>query len=245
MGWHIHRIWSTDFFRNPEQELRRTVAAIERANGQMAASPPANPQPDGPLPPAANSIDRHNEEIPERFLQAQPYQIARLQIVTNKELYDLPQSQLVQWVRQVVEVEGPVHLDEVPRRIADAAGTRLGSRIKATIEEAVAQAVRTRLIHQRGDFLWGKEMKYSVRSHANLPEFNRRMEQIAPEEVKMAVRKVVENALGMYRDDIPSAVCSLLGFGRTSEEMRRHVDGLVGQMLAEGQLKWRGDYLIS
>ena len=78
-----------------------------------------------------------------------------------------------------------------------------------------------------------------------MPDFSRRMDQIAPEEVQMAVRKVVENALGMYRADIPSAVCSLLGFGRTSEEMRQHVDGLVGQMISAGQLTWRGDYLIS
>jgi hypothetical protein len=56
---------------------------------------------------------------------------------------------------------------------------------------------------------------------------------------------VVENGLGMYQADIPSAVCSLLGFGRTSEEMRQHVDQLIGQMITAKQLTWRGDYLIS
>ncbi|MGL4611138.1 MAG: DUF4011 domain-containing protein [Trueperaceae bacterium] len=30
-GWKIHRIWSTDFFRNPVKEINRTVEAIERA----------------------------------------------------------------------------------------------------------------------------------------------------------------------------------------------------------------------
>ena len=30
-GWKIHRIWSTDFFRNPSKEIQRTVEAIERA----------------------------------------------------------------------------------------------------------------------------------------------------------------------------------------------------------------------
>ena len=32
LGWKLHRIWSTDWFRNPEQELRRAVESIERAN---------------------------------------------------------------------------------------------------------------------------------------------------------------------------------------------------------------------
>ena len=32
LGWELHRIWSTDWFRNPERELERAVEAIERAN---------------------------------------------------------------------------------------------------------------------------------------------------------------------------------------------------------------------
>jgi len=31
IGWKLHRIWSTDWFRNPERELKRVVEAIEKA----------------------------------------------------------------------------------------------------------------------------------------------------------------------------------------------------------------------
>ncbi len=31
IGWKIHRIWSTDWFRHPKEELRRVVEAIESA----------------------------------------------------------------------------------------------------------------------------------------------------------------------------------------------------------------------
>ena len=31
LGWKLHRIWSTDWFRNPERELQRAVEAIENA----------------------------------------------------------------------------------------------------------------------------------------------------------------------------------------------------------------------
>ena len=31
LGWTLHRVWSTDWFNNPERELRRTVEAIENA----------------------------------------------------------------------------------------------------------------------------------------------------------------------------------------------------------------------
>ena len=31
LGWELYRVWSTDWFRNPERELQRAVDAIERA----------------------------------------------------------------------------------------------------------------------------------------------------------------------------------------------------------------------
>ena len=31
LGWKLHRVWSTDWFNNPDRELRRTVEAIENA----------------------------------------------------------------------------------------------------------------------------------------------------------------------------------------------------------------------
>ena len=34
LGWKLHRVWSTDWFRNPDRELERAVEAIERAKTQ-------------------------------------------------------------------------------------------------------------------------------------------------------------------------------------------------------------------
>lgn len=34
LGWELHRIWSTDWFRNPERELQRAVTAIEQARSK-------------------------------------------------------------------------------------------------------------------------------------------------------------------------------------------------------------------
>ena len=31
LGWTLHRVWSTDWFNNPERELKRTVEAIDKA----------------------------------------------------------------------------------------------------------------------------------------------------------------------------------------------------------------------
>lgn len=38
LGWKIHRIWSTDWFQNPEREISKLVKAIQ----ELALTPPAN-----------------------------------------------------------------------------------------------------------------------------------------------------------------------------------------------------------
>ena len=37
LGWRLHRIWSTEWFRKPEVELERAIAAIEEARRRQEA----------------------------------------------------------------------------------------------------------------------------------------------------------------------------------------------------------------
>ena len=44
LGWRFHRIWSTEYFRNPEREIERTVAAWREAVAAADAPPPEQPE---------------------------------------------------------------------------------------------------------------------------------------------------------------------------------------------------------
>ena len=63
LGWRIHRIWSTDWFHNPDQELRKAVQAIELAQSTSGSAPTPSPAPteirapaDLPAQPAATQL---------------------------------------------------------------------------------------------------------------------------------------------------------------------------------------------
>jgi hypothetical protein len=83
-----------------------------------------------------------------------------------------------------------------------------------------------------------------VRSHARVAGFVRRLDQVAPEEIMLAVERVVARAYGMRPDAIAPAVGSLLGYGRTGEEMARHIDAVVTSMIAQRRLVQQGEFLI-
>jgi very-short-patch-repair endonuclease len=247
IGWQIHRIWSTDWFRDPGRELRRTIEAIEAAKTKNPPGrSPSNPSP--PSPPANQQpIERHEAvAVPVEF-QAEDYRLANLSVFTHHDLHEVAPGQMAEWIRRVVDAESPVHIDLVARRITDAIGVkRIGHRIRTAIEDGVAHAARAGAIQRRSDFLWKSGMTKApvVRSHANVLGFTRKIDQIAPEEIKLAIETVVQEALGIQREDIPPAVCSLLGFGRASQDMRGHVDELISQMLLQRELKIRGNSLL-
>jgi hypothetical protein len=153
---------------------------------------------------------------------------------------------VVSWVAEVVAAEGPIHVGEVARRLVDAAGARrAGARASSAIESAWTRALDRGTIARRGDFLWPSEMdRPPLRDRGALPSSARKLELVAPEEIALAVEKVVGDALGIEPGAIPTSVCRLLGFPRVSDEMRERVGAIVQEMLAGGRLAEQGEHLV-
>ena len=61
LGWRIHRIWSTDWFRTPDHELRKAAEAIEAAKVHVPPSPMSAPENDLP---DANEAEEEPEAEP-------------------------------------------------------------------------------------------------------------------------------------------------------------------------------------
>jgi hypothetical protein len=140
---------------------------------------------------------------------------------------------------KIVEVESPIHVQELSRRVTEAAYiSRTGSRIRAVIEAARMSAVKRGKVRLRGVFLWHPEMQEApLRDRSELPDASKKMEFVAPEEIEAAIRKVVADAYGMDRHEIPAAVVRLLlGFKRTTEANQTRVIRVLDGMITDGSL---------
>src|SRR6266480_5545445 len=159
--------------------------------------------------------------------------------LSARELHEVYPQQFARWIEEVVKVEGPVHTDGVTRRITEAAGVRrIGSRIEAAFAAGVREALRGGRIEQRGKFLSLRGAPLpKVRDRSELPNAYRTLELIAPEEIAEAVLTVVRASLGINLADVPLAVCRLLGFARTSEEMAEVVSSITKRLAAVGTLQ--------
>ncbi|PIQ22915.1 MAG: hypothetical protein COW65_00315, partial [Cytophagales bacterium CG18_big_fil_WC_8_21_14_2_50_42_9] len=203
-----------------------------------------------PAPPApVMEIARDSVGVPEVKKPIVPtYELAQLNLkLGEREIPDLPVSTLAGWVQQVVATESPVHEQEVIRRIADAADVpRIGSRLRLALESAITNGVKYGRIRQEKQFLWAPEMPQpTIRDRSQLPPGSKNIQFIAPEEIMLAIQKVVADAFGMPWEEIPGAVTKLLGLGRLNEDIREQVELVTEEMMQTGQLKNQEGLILS
>lgn len=232
LGWSLYRIWSTDWFRRPEREAERLRAAIAAA---AAAEPNAEPVPPvavaSPLPPIEGY---RSDPQPARSV---PYRECVLRVPAGMDLLGLDRAALAELAVAVVREEGPIHVEEVARRIREAFGLeRTGRRILAAVRAALQAAGRDGAVIRDGEFWAVAEPGPSrPRCRKTAPAPLRRADRIAPCEYRLAVRTVLAECVGIKRPALIVETARLLGFERTGNGLDRAISEQIDALIAAGE----------
>lgn len=251
LGWRLHRIWSTAWFRERDREMERLVAAIESAKEAPISVPPTISQPADPWE-SETDCDDNNVGV-DQPVSVQPscsipkYQPCRLQIALNgSQLHQIPTARLIEWLLRVVESESPVHWLEAARRIANGGGVqRVGGRIQESMERACKMGSRTGKFLFDGTFLKSvNQTQTPIRDRSDLPPQMKRLVLVSPEEIDAAIEFVTNESYGISFDEACVAACRLLGFARVTNDMQTIAERRRDALLARGRLEQRGDMLF-
>ena len=225
LGWRFHRIWSTDWFHRREQEIERLRRALDHARDMAGAGAPLNGAND------EGSALRMPEQKPEETvvdithleLTAPAYEKAEIRTRSSAEPHEVPLEQLADLVARIVAIEGPIHMDEVARRVSAAFGkSRTGSRILEASRRAARHAISSgRGVRKSGAFLMTSEQEISP------PVRDRRAEEggilkanhLPPMEIEAAAGKITRECGELESDEMVRAVARLLGFQRLGPEL--------------------------
>jgi very-short-patch-repair endonuclease len=247
LGWRFHRIWSTDWFRNPHKETERLKDSIEAAIVYFrqldANEQPVNEKEQAPEMPE-QKIER--TVVTETVVPVnRAYAVADgpFGIPHRAEIHELSLGEVAGAISKVVEVEAPIHIKEAARRITEAAGfTKVGHRILAHVKKAVTKGHKQQVFYYENEFIYLDSSKpVMVRDRSALPPSSRSIELVSNTEIAHALLQVVEMSFSISRQDAISEALSLIGFKRATEKVRDNFEDVFTTLIKEGKLQFQGE----
>jgi very-short-patch-repair endonuclease len=135
LGWRLCRIWSTDWLRNRQKQVRRVLQELE------AAKQPRAVRAEKPLPPLVETV-----------APSPPLATAPPQLPAYATIEDVPEAMIRATILSLVGEYGATEADDLCVSVSRCLGfKRVGPRIKARIENSLDALARERKLERQDD----------------------------------------------------------------------------------------------
>ena len=247
LGWSILRVWSTDWFHRPESTATRLLSEIEdllRDSPVMAGSDSNG----GPLEEKANDAsarvvalepqEQNGFTSPLESQELQPYEPAVLgKRGTMEDMAAATPNDLAELIIEVVDTEGPVHLDRALRVVASSFEARATKRPREIFQRGMLIAQSQGRIVTRGEFLWPRGMaRPRIRFRGEDCPVTE-TEYIANEELQAAILQVLRLEMGLPPDDVVESTRRWLGFKRSGRRLTASLEAARDALIASGTIQ--------
>ena len=227
LGWRFHRIWSTDWFYRRPQEIERLRATLENAREASLSGITVRGANEGVAQEIEPEFNANNNDLaltplnmPQ--LAVPTYKIATLLVNRSREPHEVPLSELSDLVCQIVEIEGPIHFEEVARRVSSTFGkARTGQRIVQATKRALNHAWGKRI--QRDGHFWFTDAQSKappVRDRSRQTGTLLKASVIPPLEIRAAAALIKKESGKVEIEEMIRAVAKLIGFQRVGPDLQ-------------------------
>lgn len=270
-GWAIHRVWSLDWWHDPERELASITAALRRAEA-AGAQPPALPVvavPAAPVVvvPAAPVVASSTSAPTPRVERARtdPMQwsaspavpwhaveYVRAPPVSLLERQPIEHPYFSSWVAErlaeIVEIEGPMFVDDAVRRAFDAWHVpRVGKNMARAVLEQVEMIEPGRRPRQLGEVFWPRAIDprtwHVFRVPAEDAQEVRAADAIPHAEVMNAALAVLARALSLTEDQLVGQLMQIFGINRRGAKVVEHFKQAIAGVITAGHAQREGETL--
>ena len=249
LGWTLHKIWSTDWWENPEGVIKEVLDAIRIA--ELNKDKIAEEQPESiSIEPAKRltSLDKSNgyqlqqlQAIKYSSVKAE-YKLSNLEIVMSTSSDDFLQyrnfHKIKEQIHAVVETEGPIMRSLLARRVLAAWGiSKLGIRINAQFEQLLGEANVVKTGIGSDIVFWGKNTNPDEYSAYRVTAANgqkRDAEDIPPEEIANAVKEILSHQISLPHDELVRETSRVFGFARSGTNVELAMKKGIAKAIAKG-----------
>ena len=242
LGWRLHRVWSTDFWQDPDGEIERIEVALEEARIARVQVPLPEPLPE-PLPapvsepvsesePASAAVDAPEATDPHG---PRPYVVADLdEVEASGAFHDLAsRSRQVAQVEEVLTREAPIVFDRLCRTVARAWGVgRVTERVRSRLRELLPERALERdgalhLSATAAESFTGFRVPRAERDE-------RDAEELPPVEVANAMRWLLQQHHALSAEDLAREAARVFGITRLGSVVRATMDAALERLVTAG-----------
>lgn len=211
LSWQLYRIWSTDWIRRRETEIRKLLDAVKSAikNMDTAAEEEAAVQP-MKVKKEKKIIEKIVAEPKKsevQFKKYTPVDYSKLKVVTAEAR-----------IRAIIAAEGPIHEELLLKRACWIFGReKVTSYVRVQFDAYWIKAAKTGY-YKQGDFYFdnsGKPVVFRVPAQGDEP---RKAELIHIDELVDGIVNVVRSSVGISREGIISEILRLLSVRRSDSQ---------------------------
>ena len=167
-------------------------------------------------------------------------QVTDIGLNSQNELYSQPISNISKSIVKIVDIEGPIHVKEVTKRVKDSCHIkRAGSNLKKTVQAAVSEAESSGDIIRIGDFLYDASNNNVVIRRRQKPN----IELISDEEIAKSIELVLLHKGNVSTKHIAKETSRNFGFKSTSKKTAARINGVLDLMIANNRVKIVNDYV--
>ena len=248
LGWRMHRIWGTTWYRSRQRAESELKEAIRIA---VLQGPPRPEQAARQITASAITIVDEEVSLDEAPDWTVPYRVARMErgsFYSSAEVApQVRQRSFDEEIERIVRSEGPIAETAFQRRFVNVLGITLTKRIQDALGDRVELMIDNgEILRVDGRFLMSPRRKNVEvrRPDDRVPESKREARDIPPTELVMAIGLLVKDALSIERGDVPQYIVrNVYGWTRVTQDWRDVVDDAVDRAVASGAIEEIGGTL--
>lgn len=226
LGWNIHRIWTVDWYENPNRIIDALIEKVENLKNQ---------------PEVVEEIVIKEPTVPLKFMPIETSDSDWMDLPMSKQMlyiaHDLTPNPdanseniyeyhnraiLKQQFQKLVETEAPISKSLLFKKVMTAWNvSRAGSKLSQYFEEILADLNLTQTHHHQ-TFYWPDD-HFELEFYRSNDIERRNMEDIAPEEILIALEEVITNNLSIEEDELLRYLARTFGFAKVGNQIERQL----------------------
>ncbi|MGE0529674.1 MAG: DUF3320 domain-containing protein, partial [Bdellovibrionales bacterium] len=267
LGWQLHRIWSTDWWTNPTQQIEKLETVLEDATGKPFAqkiqkAPELNDQtitskavvlPENKKSgriakggsPKAKSSSKSTmvEDVMEVY---KPLAITK-PLGSRTDFYKkMATLEIIKKIIEVVRKEGPISLRLAAKRIALFWGIqRISDRVIDHVRKHLPKGEVIVESSIEGEFLWPGTSIPADYTRFRIPgkgeDGTRSIEDIPLEEIQNAVLYLLASHISAPQGELVRETARLFGFQRSGKVLEEHIGKSLQRLVDQEKVRVEGE----